>query len=42
VYLKIIGMVTGGYGVANVNALLAALNIPGISGKGLRSREREV
>jgi hypothetical protein len=35
-----IGMVTGGYGVIHVNALLHALNIPGISGKSLKSQER--
>ncbi|XP_062603151.1 uncharacterized protein LOC134264915 [Saccostrea cucullata] len=36
------GMLNGGYGITHVNALLAALNIPGITNKSLKSREREV
>ncbi|XP_055999332.1 uncharacterized protein LOC125677071 [Ostrea edulis] len=36
------GMVNGGYGTTHVNALLAALNIPGITDKSLKKREREV
>ena len=35
-------MVNGGYGETHVNSLLAALNIPGISDKSLKKREREV
>ncbi|XP_061175979.1 uncharacterized protein LOC133184928 [Saccostrea echinata] len=36
------GMLNGGYGITHVNALLAALNIPGITNRSLKSREREV
>lgn len=37
-----VGMVNGGYGETHVNTLLAALNIPCVSQKTLKNREREV
>lgn len=37
-----VGMVNGGYGEIHVNTLLAALNIPCVSQKTLKNREREV
>lgn len=36
------GMINGGFGEAHVNSLLAVLNIPGISKRGLKEREREI
>ena len=35
-------MINGGFGETHLNALLAVLNIPGISKRGLKEREREV
>ena len=35
-------MINGGFGETHVNALLSALNIPGITQKSLNNREREV
>ena len=35
-------MINGGFGETHVNALLSALNIPGITQKSLKNREREV
>lgn len=36
------GMINGGFGESHVNSLLAVLNIPGISKRGLKEREREI
>ena len=35
-------MINGGFGETHVNYFLASLNIPGISKKSLKNREREV
>lgn len=35
-------MINGGFGETHVNSFLASLNIPGISKKSLKNREREV
>lgn len=35
-------MINGGFGETHLNALLAVLNIPGISKRRLKEREREV
>ena len=35
-------MINGGFGETHLNALLAVLNIPGISKRGLKEKEREV
>ena len=38
----ILGMINGGFEETHLNALLAVLNIPGISKRGLKEREKEV
>lgn len=38
----IAGMVNGGFGETHINSILAALNIPSITQKALKKREREV
>ena len=35
-------MIYGGFGETHVNSILASLNIPGISKKNLKNRERKV
>lgn len=36
------GMINGGFGEPLVNSLLAVLNIPGLSKRSLKEREREI
>lgn len=39
---KFTGMINGGFGESHVNSYLAVLNIPGISKRGFKEREKEI
>jgi hypothetical protein len=42
IIILFVGMINGGFGEQHVNCMLASLNIPTITQKSLKNREREV